>query len=152
MIAAPPASLLASSFLALFLSWYLVGFLRNLRAARASGLPYVCRPVYEFNHVFALLEPVVMAVLDRLPDCKATRWGYFYLTARDWRIRLKHTAWHKHVGDVFVVVSPTMLSVEIADPEVQLEIGNRRTEFVRPTWMMGRCISDIAAWLSWKLT
>ncbi|KAF9894819.1 hypothetical protein FE257_004440 [Aspergillus nanangensis] len=69
-----------------------------------------------------------------LPQALEKQWEWFDLCHPDWRFVAKHELHRKH-GDVFAVISPGCLSVEVADAEVAAEIISRsRYDFVKPTW------------------
>lgn len=60
---------LALAFVALVVAYsaYLYRwFLINLEAAKKSGLPYVCAPVYTFNKVWLSTHVIILPVLRAL--------------------------------------------------------------------------------------
>lgn len=49
-------------------------FLVNLEAAKKSGLPYVCMPVYTFNKVWLSVHVIVIPVIKALLPSSWSGW------------------------------------------------------------------------------
>ena len=60
---------------------------------------------------------------------------------------------HKEMGDVFITVSPTGLTLIVADPKVAAHVNSKRAEFSKPPNTGGECISRVKqyAWRSPEL-
>ncbi|KAH8669067.1 cytochrome P450 [Xylariales sp. PMI_506] len=105
----------------------LLAYRRNLHAAKVSGLPYITRVIAETSYVFIVLQPLVDRVIGAVPRSwdPAGRLDYY---RKDWRIKYKYEK-HALLGDVFWNVSPGLLTLEIADPQVCTEVLTKRKEF-----------------------
>lgn len=107
--------------------------IRCLRAARAMNVPIFWMPILQDGVVWQMTKRWYRPLISRLPF-GMQQWEWFNLCHPDWRFVAKHELHRKH-GDVFVVISPGCLSVEVADAEVAAEIISRsRYDFVKPTW------------------
>ncbi|GAW24572.1 hypothetical protein ANO14919_141590 [Xylariales sp. No.14919] len=123
--------LLLSAALA-YLAWTLVCLEVNVRKARALQVPIVRIPVDGNNNIWVIFQPLVWAVLDR---CIPVQWSSY----PDF-VRFSHRNWHfleksrpnARFGPVWVLVSPTGMSLHVAEPTAILEIFSRWKDFVRP--------------------
>ncbi|KAL7274282.1 putative P450 monooxygenase [Rhizina undulata] len=115
-----------------FTIWSAISLLQNRRLAIASGLPYVCIPVYEFNILYFMISTssLYTGFVSRLPFGLGNFHKYVQY---DWRWKAKHSLHKKH-GDVFITVSPRNLVFNLADPAAVEEVFNSRARFVKPTW------------------
>lgn len=114
-------------------------FKRNLRVAKQSGLPYLCRPAFELNHFYFFLQPALHHVIETLPvpiKKVLDPTNYLDIYRKEWRFYVKH-AKHQQLGDAFFVVSPGMLLLEVADADLCVQITGRRLDFVKPAWAYG---------------
>lgn len=114
-------------------------FRRNLRVAKQSGLPYLCRPTFELNHFYFFLQPVLHYVVENLPPTikrALDPTDYLDIYRKEWRFYVKY-AKHQQLGDAFFVVSPGMLLLEVADADLCVQITGRRLDFVKPAWAYG---------------
>lgn len=118
-----------------WLIWTFVSLFTNYKLARRMGYPIVISPVYPFNLVWILMR---MAFLDDptspgLPSALG-KWT-----------RCSHLAWmfhdtyamHEELGKVFVLVTPKVNQIIIADPSVAYSVMLRRKEFIKPIDMYG---------------
>lgn len=108
-------------------------FQGSLRAAKQTGLPYVCLPLFADGPFFRFLEPFFHFVLSCIPARALEKLDHtvnlgFYL--KDWRFKAKYEM-HRRLGDVFLIVSPGVISLEVADPQVCAQVVDRRTDFIK---------------------
>lgn len=115
-----------------FLVWNLLHFRRNLQSARSTGLPYVCMPVVEPNPIWTLTKPFHRPIISLLPDNLVSRWTWIHFWYNDWHFVAKYSN-HARLGDVFLVVTPGALTVEVADARVAADVMVRsKGAFVKP--------------------
>jgi cytochrome P450 len=113
-------------------------FRANLKAARASGLPYICSPVHVFDTPWIAASQLVLPLLRKIIPA---RWQGLVLDLMDpewsWKrgyIPFKGGA--KGMGtDTFLVVAPTATSLMTADPSVINQITTRRNDFPKPIYL-----------------
>lgn len=120
--------------------WNIIGFVRNLNVARSTGLSYVCMPVYEPTPLWRLSKPFHQAIISFLfPSWLLQRWPNVVFWYDDWRFSARHSA-HARLGDVFLIVSPGGVLVEVADAQtVAYVLSKGQGAFVKPAWIYGRC-------------
>lgn len=104
---------------------------RNIRIAKASGLPYVITPLLETEVVAQILTPILRAIYFKHLDKGQgwPRWCRFII--KDWSWEDKRLA-HEEYGDVFLCVSPCGLICYCADAEMGWDVMNRRYDFTKP--------------------
>lgn len=122
----------------------LLSFRRNLHTAQQSGLRYLCRPAFELNYFYFILQPLLHQLSETLPAAVKQvldPTGYLDIYRKEWRFYVKH-AKHQQLGDAFFVVSPGMLLLEVADAELCVQITGRRLDFVKPAWAYGMLNPD----------
>jgi hypothetical protein len=66
--------LAVASLAALYFFNYYRCFVRNLAAAKQSGLPYVVSPVYGFNRFWLVTHKLWFLLLHRLPNSWTDSW------------------------------------------------------------------------------
>lgn len=121
-----------SCLIAFFLARWFILLRRSLQAAKKTGLPYICRPLYEGVFAYLLWMPILNCLIDYLSDWLAkildpSDYAGIY---RSWRFRAGYEN-HRVLGDVFLVVSPGLLVLEVADSHVCAQITGRRMDFVK---------------------
>jgi hypothetical protein len=108
-------------------------FLECLRTARCMNVPFFCMPILQDGMIWQLTKRWHRPLISRLPF-GLSQWPWFDLWYPDWRFVAKHRLHEEH-GDVFLVVSPGCISVEIADARIAAEVIDRsRHDFVKPAW------------------
>lgn len=123
----------------------LLSFRRNLHTAQQSGLRYLCRPAFELNYFYFVLQPLLHHISETLPapiKRVLDPTGYLDIYRKEWRFYVKH-AKHEQLGDAFFVVSPGMLLLEVADADLCVQITGRRLDFVKPAWAYGMLDPDV---------
>ncbi|KAJ5860068.1 cytochrome P450 [Penicillium soppii] len=112
---------------------FFVRSLKCLCAARAMNLPIFWMPILQDGVMWQLTKRFYRPLISQLPlRLRQSEW--FDLWYPDWRFVAKHEL-HKKYGDVFLVVSPGCLSIEVADAELAAEIITRsKYDFVKPNW------------------
>ena len=115
--------------------WRVISLLINHRTARHIGLPIVISPVSPLQPFWALFHRYLpLKLLQSLPWGLGTFARCSYL---GWSFQDK-CAIHKELGDVFVLVSPGINEVIVADPEAVHSILARRKEYIKPAAMYGK--------------
>jgi hypothetical protein len=123
----------------------IISFIRNLRTAQQSGIPYIIRGVFEYNYFFLAIQPAITILLEKGPAF-LNPGGRFDIYRHDWRSHVKHRL-HSKLGSVYWDVSPGYLMLEVADADVLCEITTRRFEFVKPRWVFGSYLCLKKGWL-----
>lgn len=112
------------------LAIYLLGFFRNRRAARKTGIPYVSVPFLDFNIFYGIFarSPLFAPLVDRILPAFLTGWVRY--ARPDWRFVHKYEV-HRELGDLFQVVTPELVVINIADADVIREVLARRNDFLK---------------------
>jgi hypothetical protein len=108
----------------------------NLKAAKASGLPYSSCPVYIYNRLWLLSSLVVVPMIKKfLPTKWQGRWSRFLHPEFGWidAYRLYQDSDFAINSDSFMLVSPELNMLFTADPEVIIQLTTRRADFPKPT-------------------
>jgi hypothetical protein len=113
----------------LYLSYSFICLELNYRRASSMGVPLVRVPVDPLNIPFQVLEPHLFALLDLLPSgvlptfVPYLRRGWFFLDKADSHLRY---------GDMFAIVTPRGIHIQICHSETIHDMFSRRLDFVRP--------------------
>jgi len=109
---------------------------RNIVLAKSSGLPVVVSP-FDLLSIFWLTTYKLWTPLFKnlLPQSMQGLW--LDLLHPEWAFFHGHVPFEKLGMDVFIVASPTRLSVFVADAEAVNQITTRRTDFPKPLDMYG---------------
>ncbi|KAK4498145.1 hypothetical protein PRZ48_010801 [Zasmidium cellare] len=105
----------------------------NLAAAKKSGIPYVCMPVYTFNTVWLVTHTLWMPFVERLPRSWTEEWIDLLIPEFLWK--KKHELFKKYNSDILIIVSPGANTLYVADADVNSQITARRNDFPKPVWM-----------------
>jgi hypothetical protein len=128
-----PYYLLAFLLYALYvLSSQIYSLYKNIRAAQSSGIPYIVSPVYGFNRLWLITEPLLLPLLQRLPKFLTHPW--IDVTCGDWAWKSRYAPFVLH-GDTFIIVAPGKNLLCTADAEVINQITTRRNDFPKPIEM-----------------
>ena len=123
-------TLIAAALAAAYILSTVYALLRNWRAARASGIPYVFAPVY-FPHVlWMLFHPVVLPALRALPSALTYSWLPFIDTPRFWHNG--HEPFAALGSDIVLVVTPSKNVLWTCDAEVNHQVFTRQADFPKP--------------------
>lgn len=108
---------------------------RNIRKARATGLPYVLSPIHELEGLAWITDPIFRWHFREylLQEKGWPRWARFMI--RDWHYEDKGRA-HDEYGPVFLVVSPGGLVCYSINPDTAMSVATRRKAFVKPPGRM----------------
>lgn len=124
-------ALLLFTMAAAYLTWSLVCLEINYTRAKAIGIPLVRLPIDPLNILFQISESQVWAVLDRLPLTGIlptwtayARRGWFFNDKAETFLRL---------GNIWGLVTPVGIYVQLADPEAINDVLSRRMDFQRPS-------------------
>lgn len=114
----------------LYLGNYYLCFARNLRAAKASGIPYVIEPVLIFNRFWLVTHRAFLPYIRKLPKKWTESWiDYSY---PEWSWTELYAPFKKMGTDTFLTVSPGGSLLWTADANVISQITNRRNDFPKP--------------------
>ncbi|KAK3671752.1 hypothetical protein LTR78_008297 [Recurvomyces mirabilis] len=105
----------------------------NLAAAKQSGIPYFCTPVYTFNRAWLVTHRLWLPFIKALPAAYTTTW-IDYLTP-DFIWDKLYDTFRDLNSDVFLIVAPGANTLYVADPEAISQITTRRNDFPKPIWM-----------------
>ncbi|KAK0253080.1 hypothetical protein B0A54_04160 [Friedmanniomyces endolithicus] len=108
-------------------------FNANLAAAKQSGIPYICMPIYTFNRAWLITHRLWMPLLELLPDSWTNLWIDYLLPDFLWS--KLYTPFRDIGSDVFLLVAPGANTLYVADPEAIAQITTRRNDFPKPIWM-----------------
>ena len=125
--------LLFSSAWVIWLSWTGISLYNNYQIARQSGLRLVVSPLTPLNPAWLLLQKRLRPWINSLP------WGlggfakYSYM---GWQFDDKYAV-HQKLGGAFILVTPSVNELILADPEAITQVQARRKDFVKPPLMYG---------------
>jgi cytochrome P450 len=110
---------------------YYISFRKNLAAARATGIPCICVPIFPQGIVWsALYQPIFLPILQLLPNAFAEPWRTFENPNLNWR---ENRQLFEHAGShTIFLVSSDELMLLTADPDVIMQITTRRNDFPKP--------------------
>lgn len=136
---------LAPALLVCVVLYKLGRFYRNVRLAKATGLPYTFSPHLEFETVAYFTTPLLReGFASRLMQGKGwPRWARFMI--KDWPYEDKFRA-HQELGEVFLVVAPNGIICYSADATTAMDVCTRRKEFTKPRVSCGHLPT-----LQWRL-
>ncbi len=114
-----------------WLIYSLCCLIANVRRAHAMGIPVKVLPVSPMNMLWVVSEPLVFAVIDRLPFTLGSlrRYG-----RRAWWYKDKATS-HVELGNAFAIATPGEIYIHISDPDAIKDVFARRADFARPVEM-----------------
>lgn len=104
---------------------------KNVRKARTMQVPVVRLPVDVTNVLWLTIQPLLFALLDRLPVDWFSYPDFVRLSRRDWQFREKARLAHQ-LGPVWALVTPVTIYLQITDPEAIHQIFDEPYTFVRP--------------------
>ena len=111
----------------LWLTWWLLPYSRNVRRAKALGIPVISVPVSPMNVLWIVVEPLLFRILDSLPFDL----GSFEYARRGWHFADKARS-HEKLGEAFVVTTPRETFLHVCHPDTINEVFDRRQDFIRP--------------------
>lgn len=118
-----------------WLTWNVICLLRSYRLALSIGLPMVVLPVNPFSIVWILFSrrffPATIPILKSLP------WGlgsWAEYSNFGWTFQAGYAV-HQKYGDAFLVVSPGMVELFLADAAAIDAVTSRRRDFLKPIKM-----------------
>ncbi|KAF3934817.1 hypothetical protein ABW19_dt0200219 [Dactylella cylindrospora] len=110
-----------------------IGLWRNTQIAKKSGLPYIVLPFYAYSPLWLLTGwRFVRWFIRMYPNLWVTQYLIFMIPEWSWRYGFEPFERH---GETFMTVTPTNLTVYIADREVVSQVSTRRDDFPKPAWM-----------------
>lgn len=106
-------------------------FLKHLRAAKRSGLPYTWSLIHELEAKAFVTDALLRWwYRERLERGEGwPRWARFMV--KDWHYE-DHRRGTLEYGDVFLVVTPNALVCYISDPNATARLVTRRKAFIKP--------------------
>ena len=120
--------LVISSFIGLYIAHETFSLLYNYWQVRNSPFPIIISPLNQNNALVEIFAGVFRPLMRR----KLPTWMYNIIKAQiyGWEFVEKGDL-HEILGPVFLTVSPARADIWIADPDMGLEVLNRRTDFVQ---------------------
>lgn len=117
-----------------YIVWNLVRLELNVRKARALNVPVIRIPFHLNNYVWVITQPVLWAVLARLPVSWSSYPDFVRFSHRNWHF-LEKSSPTARFGPAWVLVSPGGIHLHISDADANHAICLRWREFVRPVRM-----------------
>lgn len=114
--------LLAAGALSAYVGYSLLCLARNVRVAKASGVPFVIVPFYVFHRFWLLTHPIWLKLMRKLPGTWKSSLDYM---TPDWSWRHRYYPFMKLGTDIFMTVSPGGNILWVADPNVVTQITTR---------------------------
>ncbi|KAH6664687.1 cytochrome P450 [Halenospora varia] len=107
--------------------------LKNVRAAKATGLHYVVVPYYHYNFLTArLMSRTFLRICDLLCSRPSvTSWRLLVTSA--WPLKLRHSPFKAFGTDTFLIVAPGGIILNTADADVISQILGRGADFPKAT-------------------
>lgn len=104
----------------------------NLAAAKESGIPYICMPVFTFNRFWLVTHKLWLPLIRLLPTSWTESWIDYSVPDFLWD---KKFSPFKELGcDMVMLVAPGKNTIYVADPRAISQITTRRNDFPKPTW------------------
>lgn len=122
--------LIASTAVIAWMIWTAASLFANYRIARQFGLPVIISPV-------STLDPLWIITYKCLPILRSLQWlpfgwgAFARCSAIGWQFKEKY-ALHGQFGDAFILVTPSVNELVVADPDAANEILGHRKEFIKP--------------------
>lgn len=128
---------IAAVLIGLQLFYTSASFLKNLRAARQSELPYTWSPVHELGAAAFITNALLRWwYRDYLQQGKGwPPWARFMI--KDWHYE-DHRRATLEYGDCFLVVTPYGLVCYVSDPNLASRLMVRRKAFIKPADKMSK--------------
>lgn len=117
-------------------AWKTISLLRSYTEARRIGLPIILSPTRTLSPLWIILckaTPIV-PLLQWLP-LNLGRWAK--VTYMGWQFDDKN-AIHQELGPAFVLCTPGLNEVHLADPSAVHMVLTHRKEFIKPSIMYGQ--------------
>ncbi|EKD16552.1 cytochrome P450 [Drepanopeziza brunnea f. sp. 'multigermtubi' MB_m1] len=105
------------------------GFLKNLAAAKRSGLPYIIVPVNIYNSAWLMTHKIWVRFFSWLPASWSEKWLPYLIPDWVWDDQFEP---FEQKGDVFLQVSPGSVQVWLANAEALHQVTSRREAFPKP--------------------
>lgn len=119
-----------------WITWQGLALLRSYREACSIGLPIILSPTRTLNPVWIVLGKAtpILSVLQHLP-LNLGNWARF--TYIGWQYDDKG-AIHQMLGPAFVLCTPGLNEVHLADPSAAHTVLTQRKDFIKPLMMYGQ--------------
>ncbi|KAL3460316.1 hypothetical protein BJX64DRAFT_290315 [Aspergillus heterothallicus] len=105
------------------------------RKARNLQVPIFLLPVLQDGVLWQLTKPFLRAIIYRPPLSSLFRWNSLVPWDPEWRFVAKHQRLHAKYGDLFMIVSPGDISLEVADAHIAAQVIYRsKSGFLKPKW------------------
>lgn len=124
-----------SSVVVAWVMWNSISLWINYRTARRIGLPIIVSPVAALNPMWILAHRFLplLPFLQSLP-LDLGKWAR--CSFMGWTFQDKYLL-HQELGLVFVLVTPSLNEVFVADPVAAHTVLSKRKEFIKPAVMYG---------------
>ncbi|KAH6899656.1 cytochrome P450 [Thelonectria olida] len=106
------------------------GLRHNIAVAKSTGLPYIVAPCSPINLPWQITHKLWLPIIKAFPETWWEEWLDPIIP--NFTYRTRHERFARH-GDIFIVVSPGMLWVMVANAEAIAQISSRREHFLKLT-------------------
>jgi len=115
-------------------TWSCVALYRNYKLARMINLPIILEPVSSLNIPWLIFNQLLKLhpLLSKFRDRFIRR--YMRFSYMGWQFDLGWRV-HEEIGPAFVLVSPGMVQVVVADTAAACDILARRKDFIKPAML-----------------
>ena len=106
-------------------------FAKNIRTAKASGIPYVLVPYYGYNRLTAMfMARTVLRLTDQFwPELQKSPTSWRNLVTTHWPWKLRYAPFAALGTDTFLTVAPGGIILHTADATVTSQITSRGDDF-----------------------
>lgn len=118
------------------MTWRTISLLTSFREARSIGLPVIISPTRTLDSLWIMLYKTtpILTLLQWLPFSLG-RWARY--SSLDWQFDDKDAV-HRELGPAFVLCTPGLNEVHIADPSAAHAVLTRGKEIIKPLMMYGQ--------------
>jgi hypothetical protein len=121
-----------------YVVWSLVRLEMNVHKARALKVPIIRIPFHLNNYVWVIIQPLLWAVLARMPVSWSSYPDFVRFSHRNWHFLEKNSP-NARFGPAWVLVSPGGIHLHISDADAVHAVCSRWRDFVRPVRMYREC-------------
>ena len=125
--------------------WSLTSLLQNYRKAKRVGLPVLVTPITLNNPIWLLSSSYIEPILKRIPFGLT---NFVHYSTQAWTFNDKYYL-HAKYGAAFIIVSPDVIQVILADAAAAEDVFSRRKAFIKdsatykPLEIFGRNVDTV---------
>ncbi|KAI5462569.1 cytochrome P450 [Mariannaea sp. PMI_226] len=102
----------------------------NIAVAKSTGLPYIVAPCSPINLPWQITHKLWLPIIKSFPESWWEEW--LDPITPNFSFRTRHERFARH-GDIFIIVSPGMVWVMVANAEAICQLTSRREHFLKLT-------------------